>query len=59
MTATSADIIKDKKRFRDALWRVRRYEAEGNAAGLIRELESEFELNLLSVAGRAALALAR
>jgi HEAT repeat protein len=58
MTATSADTT-DKKRFREALWRVRQYEAERNAAGLIRELESEFELGLLSVAGRAARALAR
>jgi HEAT repeat protein len=38
---------------------VRRYEAERNAAGLIRELESEYEHGILSVAGRAARALAR
>jgi len=58
MTATSA-YPRDKKGFREALARVHRYEAEGNAAGLIGELDSEFELGLLSVAGLAARALAR
>jgi HEAT repeat protein len=58
MTVTSADTT-DKQRYRDALGRVRRYEAERNAAGLISELESEFEHGPVSVAGQAARALAR
>jgi hypothetical protein len=44
--------------FRAALARVERFEADRNAAGLIRELDSSLEHRGEAIAGQAALALA-